>query len=160
APDSDLPPAAESKPPASPPAVTPGESSISLASGATKGDSTITLVGEPLESGSSGFSLAGDSAVTLGDDAPGKAASSGCALATESDIKIASDSGLSLASSDVKLAPSDSQAGKKSGGSSDKLFGSDALKLSDDELSLIESPSEKAKSGEGSKKTSGSSIKL
>jgi len=160
APDADLPPAAEAKAPA-PPSISTGDSSISLASEAPKGDSTITLAGEPVGPGSSGFSLAGESAVTLGGDAPAAKSSSGFGLTTESDIKITGDSGLSLASSDVKLSPGGSQAGKKKpGGSSDKLFGSDALKLSDDELSLIESPSEKAKAGEGSKKTSGSSIKL
>jgi hypothetical protein len=159
APDSDLPPAAEPKAP-SPSSIGPGDSSISLASEPPKGDSTITLAGEPVGPGSSGFSLAGESAVTLGGDAPAAKSSSGFGLATESDIKIAGDSGLSLAASDVKLSPGGSQAGKKPGGSSDKLFGSDALKLSDDELSLIESPSQKAKAGEGSKKTSGSSIKL
>jgi len=160
APDSDLPPAAEPKAP-SPSSISTGDSSISLASEAPKGDSTITLAGEPVGPGSSGFSLAGESAVTLGGEAPAAKSSSGFGLATESDIKIGGDSGLSLASSDVKLSSGGSQAGKKKpGGSSDKLFGSDALKLSDDELSLIESPSEKAKAGEGSKKTSGSSIKL
>jgi hypothetical protein len=158
-PDSDLPPAAEPKAP-SPSSIGTGDSSISLASEPPKGDSTITLAGEPVGPGSSGFSLAGESAVTLGGDAPAAKSSSGFGLATESDIKIGGDSGLSLAASDVKLSPGGSQAGKKPGGSSDKLFGSDALKLSDDELSLIESPSAKAKAGEGSKKTSGSSIKL
>jgi hypothetical protein len=158
APDSDLPPAAEPKAP-SPSSIGTGDSSISLASEPPKGDSTITLAGEPV-AGSSGFSLAGESAVSLGGEAPAAKSSSGFGLAAESDIKISGDSGLSLASSDVRLSPGGSQAGKKPGGSSDKLFGSDALKLSDDELSLIESPSEKAKAGEGSKKTSGSSIKL
>src|SRR5262249_33293052 len=57
--------------------------------------------------------------------------------------------------SDIQLVSSGSQAGKP--GSSDKLFGSDALKLDDDELSLMDVHAEPAKPA---KKASSSSIKL
>lgn len=59
--------------------------------------------------------------------------------------------------SDVKLVASGSDVGKKppGSGSSDKLFGSDALTLSDDELTLV-APEEPSKS----KPSAGSSIKL
>ena len=89
------------------------------------------------------------------------AGDSGFALAGDSGFALAGDSGVTLGS-DVRLIAGGSEVGKKSpGGSSDKLFGSDALKLDDDELSLIESPSNApAKPVEGSKKMSGSSIKL
>src|SRR5262249_46920344 len=112
APDADLPPAAETKAP-SPSTISTGDSSISLASEPPNGDSPITLPGEPVGPGSSGFSLAGESAVTLGGEPPAAKSSSGFGLAAESDIKIAGDSGLSLAASDVKLSPGGSQAGKK-----------------------------------------------
>jgi hypothetical protein len=106
----------------------------------------------PASSGDSGITLAGDSGITLGSD---------------SDLKLAGGSTIPLggaADSDVKLVSSGSDIGLKApGGSSDKLFGSDALKLSDDELSLVDTgPGSSAppKSGDSSKKGAGSSIKL
>ncbi|HEY2882884.1 MAG TPA: helix-turn-helix domain-containing protein [Pirellulales bacterium] len=168
--DMDLPMAGDTKPP-KPPAA--GDSSIPLAGGpgasAPKGDSTIMLGNDPpAVGGSSGFSLAGDSEIKLADDhaAPG---GSGFALPGDtglgidlddgkgdSGITLAGDSNLTLGS-DVKLGAGSSKAGMKPG-SSDKLFGSDALKLSDDELSLMDvSPADTAKPA---KKGSGSSIRL
>lgn len=82
------------------------------------------------------------------------ASSSGLSFGTGTGSGLG-DSGLSLGGSDVQLAATGSELGKKSG-SSDKLFGSDALKLSDDELSLV-AP---AKPGDSAKKGSGSSIGL
>jgi hypothetical protein len=98
-----------------------------------------------------------DSGITLGND-------SGLSLSTDSEISLAGGGGSSIPlgmDSDVKLAGSDIGT-KAPGGSSDKLFGSDALRLSDDELSLVDSgqPPVKAKSGDSGKKGAGSSIKL
>jgi hypothetical protein len=62
---------------------------------------------------------------------------------------------------DVKLVPS--EEGGTKGGSSDKLFGSDALQLSDDELKLMDAGGTAkglAKPPEAPRKSSGSSIKL
>jgi Helix-turn-helix domain len=149
-----------------------GDSGITLASEVgDKGGSTITLSGgQPASGGSSGFSLTGDSALTMGGDIPTKPGStnkgSGFGLAADSGMSLMSDSDLSLASSDVKLVPGGSDAGKsgsdssKKSGSSDKLFGSDALQLSDDELSLVDAPAPgKSKLGDA-KRSGGSSIKL
>jgi hypothetical protein len=88
--------------------------------------------------------------------------------ATDSSLaKDAGSSGFSLvgdsslaAFADVKLVPSE-EGGTKAG-SSDKLFGSDALQLSDDELKLMDAGSTAKGKGkpEAHKKSSGSSIKL
>ena len=88
--------------------------------------------------------------------------------ATDSSLaKDAGSSGFSLvgdsslaAFADVKLVPSE-EGGTKAG-SSDKLFGSDALQLSDDELKLMDAGSTAKGKGKpaGSQKISGSSIKL
>ena len=88
--------------------------------------------------------------------------------ATDSSLaKDAGSSGFSLvgdsslaAFADVKLVPS--EEGGTKGGSSDKLFGSDALQLSDDELKLMDAGSTAKGKGkpEAPKKSSGSSIKL
>jgi hypothetical protein len=102
----------------------------------------------------------GDSGISMGND-------SGITLSSDSEISLADGGGGSSIplgmDSDVKLAVSGSDIGTKSpGGSSDKLFGSDALRLSDDELSLVDSgqPPVKSKSGDSGKKGAGSSIKL
>jgi len=102
----------------------------------------------------------GDSGVTLGND-------SGITLSSDSEISLADGGGGSSIplgmDSDVKLAVSSSDIGTKApGGSSDKLFGSDALRLSDDELSLVDSGQSgvKSKPGDSGKKGAGSSIKL
>jgi len=85
--------------------------------------------------------------------------------ATDSSLaKDAGSSGFSLvgdsslaAFADVKLVPS--EAGGTKDGSSDKLFGSDALQLSDDELKLMDAGSTAKGKGkpEAPKKSSGSS---
>ncbi len=114
---------------------------------------------KPASTGDSGITLAGDSGVELsGGD-------SGITLGEPSDLKLGGGSTIPLggaADSDVKLV-SGSDLGQKPG-SSDKLFGSDALRLSDDELSLVDtgtgSSVAQTKTGDSSKKTAGSSIKL
>jgi len=100
----------------------------------------------------------GDSGITLGND-------SGLTLSTDSQISLADGGGSSIPlgmDSDVKLASGSDVGTKAPGGSSDKLFGSDALRLSDDELSLVDSgqPPVKSKPGDSGKKGAGSSIKL
>ena len=66
--------------------------------------------------------------------------------------------------SDVKLVASGSDVGKKppGAGSSDKLFGSDALTLSEDELTLVapEEPKAKPSGGSSVKLAGGSDLKL
>ncbi|MCC7086396.1 MAG: helix-turn-helix domain-containing protein [Pirellulales bacterium] len=82
------------------------------------------------------------------------ASSSGLSFGTGTGSGLG-DSGLNLGGSDVQLAATGSELTKKAS-SSDKLFGSDALKLSDDELSLV-APS---KPGDSSKKGLGSAVNL
>jgi len=103
---------------------------------------------------------AGDSGITLGND-------SGITLATDSEVKLGDGGGSAIPlgmDSDVKLSVGGSDIGSKApGGSSDKLFGSDALRLSDDELSLVDSgpsPAAKPRPTDTGKKGAGSSIKL
>ncbi len=79
------------------------------------------------------------------------ASSSGLSFGTGTGSGLG-DSGLSLGGSDVQLAATGSEVSKQPG-SSDKLFGSDALKLSDDELSLVapaKAPGDSSKKGPGS----------
>ncbi|HZZ28531.1 MAG TPA: helix-turn-helix domain-containing protein [Pirellulales bacterium] len=112
----------------------------------------------------SGLKLPGSSPgdsknVLTGNSALLKSGSTQSHDAGSSGLDLVGDSALAKFG-DVKLVPSDE---KKSSGSSDKLFGSDALQLSDDELQLMEvgPPADAApKPAEGSKKGSGSSIKL
>ncbi len=110
-----------------------------------KSESGIKLPRNPAEESKNVLSSTGSG---LGLDA----GSSGFSLVGDSSL---------AAFADVKLTPSD-VGGTKAGGS-DKLFGSDALQLSDDELKLMDpggtSPG-MAKPAESPKKTSGSSIKL
>jgi hypothetical protein len=99
----------------------------------------------------------GDSGITLASD-------SGITLSSESEISL-SEGGSTIPlgmDSDVKLVSGSDLGQKAPGGSSDKLFGSDALRLSDDELSLVDSgqSSVKPKSGDSGKRGAGSSIKL
>jgi Helix-turn-helix domain len=110
-----------------------------------KSESGIKLPRNPAEESKNVLSSTGSG---LGLDA----GSSGFSLVGDSSL---------AAFADVKLTPSD-VGGTKAGGS-DKLFGSDALQLSDDELKLMDpdgtSPG-MAKPAESPKKTSGSSVKL
>ncbi len=99
----------------------------------------------------------------MGEESKNVLSSTGSGLgldAGSSGFSLVGDSSLA-AFADVKLTPSD-VSGKKGGGS-DKLFGSDALQLSDDDLKLMDpegtSPG-MAKSADSPKKASGSSIKL
>jgi hypothetical protein len=111
--------------------------------GAASDDDDINIIGD-------------DKSVTHPHDSPDVtlASSSGLSFGTGTGSGLG-DSGLSLGGSDIQLAATGSEVGKKPG-SSDKLFGSDALKLSDDELSLV-AP---AKPGDSSKKGPGSAINL
>ena len=156
--DIDLPSAKPAKTPKTPKAEAPGDSAVLLGGGSGIG-SDIGLAPGSTAKPIPGAAAAGDAG--KGDSGLALAGDSGFALAGDSGFALAGDSGVTLGS-DVRLIAGGSEVGKKSpGGSSDKLFGSDALKLDDDELSLIESPSNApAKPVEGSKKMSGSSIKL
>ena len=156
--DIDLPSATPAKTPKAPKAEAPGDSAVLLGGGSGIG-SDIGLAPGSTAKPIPGASAAADAG--KGDSGLALAGDSGFALAGDSGFALAGDSGVTLGS-DVRLIAGGSEVGKKSpGGSSDKLFGSDALKLDDDELSLIESPSNApAKPVEGSKKMSGSSIKL
>jgi hypothetical protein len=133
-------------------------SEIELGKSGTEGPSTI--IGKKDKGGVSDDDdiniIGDDKSATHPHDSPDVtlASSSGLSFGTGTGSGLG-DSGLSLGGSDVQLAATGSELGKKSG-SSDKLFGSDALKLSDDELSLV-AP---AKPGDSSKKGSGSSIGL
>ncbi|HTQ39521.1 MAG TPA: helix-turn-helix domain-containing protein [Pirellulales bacterium] len=126
-----------------------------LASGGSmvrKTESSLKLPGS--SAGDSKNVLSGNSALLKGGSTQSHDAGS-------SGLDLVGDSALARFG-EVKLVPSP-EGDKKSGGSSDKLFGSDALQLSDEELKLMEvgPPSDAApKPAEGSKKTSGSSIKL
>ncbi len=121
-------------------------SEAELGKPAKEGHSTI--IGKTDQSGS-------DDDMVLSDDLKvphSNLEGSGLTLTSASGIGIGSGMG-----SDVKLVATGSDvAGKPPGtGSSDKLFGSDALSLSDDELSLV-APADSGKS----KPSAGSSIKL
>jgi hypothetical protein len=156
--DIEMPSASTPKAPKTPKAETPGDSAVLLGGGSGIGSDLGLAPGSTAKpipgAGAAADAAKGDSGLALAGD-------SGFALAGDSGFALAGDSGVTLGS-DVKLITGGSEVGKKSpGGSSDKLFGSDALKLDDDELSLIDSsPGPSAKPVEGSKKMSGSSIKL
>ena len=112
-----------------------------------KTESGLKLPRNPAEESKNVLSSTGS---TLGLDA----GSSGFSLVGDSSL---------AAFADVKLVPSD-EGGTKTG-SSDKLFGSDALQLSDNELKLMDTgsvtqvpPSKPAETAK--KSSSGSSIKL
>lgn len=133
-------------------------SEIELGKSGTEGPSTI--IGKKDKGGVSDDDdiniIADDKSATHPHDSPDVtlASSSGLSFGTGTGSGLG-DSGLSLGGSDIQLAATGSEVGKKPG-SSDKLFGSDALKLSDDELSLV-AP---AKPGDSSKKGPGSAINL
>ncbi len=143
--------------------------------GSKKGPSTI--IGKPGAGGSEGdIVLAPDKSAKK---EPTKPAAPPTNKPKEgSDIAVSGGSGLGLGlgsgigGSDVKLVASGSDVGKAGGsktgsgsGGSDKMFGSDALSLSDDELSLVDAMAlgeadEPAKPKGGSSKKGGSSVKL
>jgi hypothetical protein len=151
----DLPPALGK--PATPPPMPHDSDTISLDDIPDQVGGSVVMKSESniLHSGRS----SDDSKVSLGGG--GSAKSDSVLASSSSGFSLVGDSNIS-SFNEVKLVPSESDIGKK-GGSSDKLFGSDALQISDDDLKLMEvSPSSPAadKSAEGSKKSSGSSIKL
>ncbi len=155
--DIEMPSAAPPKASKTPKTEAAGDSAVLLGGGSGIGSDLDLAPGstaKPIPGAGAADAGKGDSGLALAGD-------SGFALAGDSGFALAGDSGVTLGS-DVKLISGGSEVGKKSpGGSSDKLFGSDALKLDDDELSLIDSsPGPSAKPVEGSKKMSGSSIKL
>jgi hypothetical protein len=99
----------------------------------------------------------------MGEESKNVLSSTGSGLGLDpgsSGFSLVGDSSLA-AFADVKLTPSE-EGGTKAGGS-DKLFGSDALQLSDDDLKLMDSEGTSpgmAKPAESPKKSSGSSVKL
>jgi Helix-turn-helix domain len=123
-------------------------SDVELGAAAKEGPSTI--IGKPGEGPSSP-----DDDMVLADEPKVRPTLEG------SGLTLTSTSGIGLASgigSDVKLVASGSDVAEKppGAGSSDKLFGSDALTLSDDELTLVEAHEPAGKS----KPSAGSSIKV